>query len=415
MSKILEEKKNDLITRAEDILNKAKAETRELTDDEAMELAEIRDDVKRIKEKLGIEDDMREILDAEAKNDNVPMEEDNMDKERACGEEKRSLDQKELEKRELEIRALEEEKAFENYIRGFVTRDTETDLTKSDNGAVIPATIADKIIRKVYDICPILDRSSKYNVKGTLTIPYYDEESPADHITVAYADEFSALTSHAGKFTSNVSLTGFLAGALTKVSRSLINNSQFNIVDHVIDLMAEHIARFIEHELLIGTPADAGAGTPAKVLGLSTLTNAVTAQSANAITADELIKVQDSVKDRYQQNAMWIMSTNTRTAIRLLKDEMGRYLLQDDITAPFGKTLLGKPVYVSDNMPEIATGNTVIYYGDYKGLATKFSENINIQVLRERYADEHADGVIGWFEFDSKVEDQQKMSKLVMA
>lgn len=408
MSKILEEKKNDLITRAEELLKMS--ETRELTDDEKEELAEIRDDVKDIKKALGIEDDMREILDseAEAKKDNVPTEEDNMD--RACDTEKRSLD----EKKALETRELNERQAFENYIRGYVVRDTETDMTKTDNGAVIPQTIADKIIRKVYDICPILERSSQYNVKGTLTIPYYDEASPADHITVAYAEEFSALTSHSGKFTS-INLTGFLAGALTKVSRSLINNAQFNIVDHVIDLMAEHIARFIERELLIGTPADAGAGTDAKVLGLSTLTNAVTAQSASAITADEIIKLHDAIKDRYQSNAIWIMSSATRTALRLLKDEMGRYMLQDDISLPFGTSLLGKPVYVSDNMPEIATGNTVIYYGDCKGLATKFSENINIEVLREKYADEHAVGVIGWFEFDSKVEDQQKMAKLVMA
>ena len=42
-------------------------------------------------------------------------------------------------------------------------------------------------------------------------------------------------------------------------------------------------------------------------------------------------------------------------------------------------------------------------------------ENINIQVLRERYADEHADGIIGWFEFDSKVEDAQKLAALKMA
>ena len=408
MSKILEEKKNDLITRAEELLKMS--ETRELTDDEKEELAEIRDDVKDIKKALGIEDDMREILDseAEAKKDNVPTEEDNMD--RACDTEKRSLD----EERALQIREQNERQAFENYIRGYMVRDTETDMTKTDNGAVIPQTIADKIIRKVYDICPILERSSQYNVKGTLTIPYYDEASPADHITVAYAEEFSALTSHSGKFTS-INLTGFLAGALTKVSRSLINNAQFNIVDHVIDLMAEHIARFIEHELLIGTPADAGAGTDAKVLGLSTLTNAITAQSASAITADEIIKLHDAIKDRYQSNAIWIMSSATRTALRILKDEMGRYMLQDDISLPFGTSLLGKPVYVSDNMPEIATGNTVIYYGDCKGLATKFSENINIEVLREKYADEHAVGVIGWFEFDSKVEDQQKMAKLVMA
>lgn len=400
MSKILEEKKNDLITRAEEILNTAKAETRELTDDEAQELAEIRDDVKKIKEKLGIEDDMREMLDAEAqaKDDNVPTEEDKEMNQNACGEQ---------EKRELEQRALNDEIAFENYIRGYAVRDTATNLTKGDNGAVIPATIADKIIKKVYDICPVLERSSKYNVKGTLTIPYYDEASPEDHITVAYASEFSPLISHVGEFKSTVSLTGFLAGALVKVSRSLINNSQFNIVDHVIDLMAEHIARFIEGELLNGTSE--------KVAGLSALTNSVTAQSASAITADEVVKLHDAIKDRYQSNAIWIMSPATRTALRLLKDGMGRYLLQDDISAPFGVTLLGKPVYVSDNMPEISTGNTVIYYGDMRGLATKFSENISLQVLRERFADEHADGIVGWLEFDATVEDQQKIAKLVMA
>jgi HK97 family phage major capsid protein len=408
MSKILEEKKNDLIVRAEELVKLA--ETRELTEDEAMELAEIRDDIKKIKEALGLEDEMREVLEeeAKAKDDNVPSEEDKDmgDKDRACGDK---------EKRALETREKQERAAFEAYIRGRLTRDGEVDLTIEDNGAVVPQTIADKIIRKVYDICPILEKSSKYNIKGTLTIPYYDESETA--INVGYQDEFVQITSSVGKFTSQVTLTGFLAGALAKVSRSLINNSQFNIVDHVIDIMAEHIARFIEHELLIGTVGDPAATppVPAKVLGLSSLTNKITAASTSAITADEVIKLHDSVKDRFQRDAMWIMSPATRTALRLLKDGMGRYMLQDDISLPFGTSLLGKPVYVSDNMPEIGAGNTVIYFGDFKGLATKFNENINIQVLRERYADEHADGVIGWFEFDSKVENQQMLAKLEMA
>ena len=396
MSKILEEKKNDLITRAEAVLNKAKAEKRELTDAEAQELAEIKDDVRRIKETLKLDDDFREMLDAEKKPDAEPKEEVTVETdERACGEQ---------EKRALAKRELEDRKTFEAYLRGTLN-ERANNMTKEANGAVIPQTIADKIIKKVYDICPVLEKSSKYNIKGTLTIPYYDESETA--ITVAYQTEFSPMASNTGKFTSTVTLTGFLAGALAKVSRSLINNSQFNIVDHVVDIMAEHIARFIEGELLNGTED--------KVEGLSSLTNAVTASATNAITADEVIKLHDAIKDRYQQNAIWIMSTKTRTALRLLKDNMGRYMLQDDISLPFGTSLLGKPVYVSDNMPEIGAGNTAIYYGDMRGLATKFSENISIQVLRERFADEHADGVIGWFEFDSKVEDAQKIAKLVMA
>lgn len=385
MSKLLVERKNELITRAEDVLALAKTENRELTDAEAQELAEIRDDVKAIKEKLEIEDDIRDMLDGEVKEETEPKEEE---KEMATEE----------------TRAIDEERMFEEYIRGTLN-ERSNDMTKGDNGAVIPQTIANKIIKRVYDISPVLDRSSKYNVKGTLTIPYYDES--VTHITVDYQTEFVQMASNSGKFTSTVTLGGFLAGALVKVSRSLINNSQFNIVDHVIDLMAESIARWIDKELLVGTTG--------KVTGLKTLTNSVTSASASAITADEVVKLHDKVKDVYQSNAIWVMSPATRTALRLLKDGMGRYLLQDDVSSPFGATLLGKPVYVSDQMDDIATGKTVIYYGDFKGLATKFSENINIQVLRERFADEHADGVIGWFEFDSKVEDAQKIAKLVMA
>ncbi len=385
--KELIEKKNDLITRAEEVLAVAKEEKRELTPEEAEELKEIKAKVDMIAETIKLDEDVKEMAkeDMEKKEDYTPTEE---------GEK--------MKKEETNNVAEQETRAFENYIRGYVVNERAGELTKADNGAVIPTSIANKIIKKVYDICPILEQSTKYNVKGNLDLPYYDADT--SNITVAYQSEFVAMSSSNGNFKS-IRLTGFLAGALSKISRSLINNSQFNIVDFVVDEMANAIKRFIEKELLVGTPD--------KVEGLSTLTNKVETASATAITADEIIKLQDSIKDEFQSGAIWIMSSKTRTALRLLKDANERYLLQDDINATFGKTLLGKPVYVSDNMPEIGAGNTAIYYGDMKGLATKFNEEINVEVLREKYADEHAVGVIGWFEFDSKVEDAQKLAKLV--
>lgn len=379
--KNLMELKNDKIEKAEKILADAEVNKRELTEDEAAELAEIHDDVKRIKEALKIGDELDDSKDKQPKQEPAP----------AGGEPKPTQEQ-------------QERRAFENYIRGRIVHERAGELTKTDNGSVIPTTIAQQIIKKVYDISPILEKSQKYNVKGKLQIPYYDTTDGG--ITVAYAEEFKPLTSSNGKF-KNIELDGFLAGALSKISNSLINNSQFDIVSFVVNQMAEDIARFIEHELLIGTSD--------KVTGLSTMQNKVTAEAANAITPDEVVKLKDSIKDVYQSNAIWIMSSNTRTALRLLKGSDGHYLLQDDITSPFGSTLLGKPVYVSDNMPDIAGDKAVIYYGDMTGLATKFSENITTQVLREKYADEHATGVVAWFEFDSKVQNEQKLAKLVMA
>ena len=388
-SKELTEQKNDLITRAEDTVNKAKSEKRELTDEEMAELAKIRDDVRKITEKLKINEDMDSMDEKQPKQEPVPADEDG------------DNDMSEEDKKKQQ--AQNETRAFENYIRGKLVHERAGELSKSDNGAVIPTTIAQKIIKRVYDVSPGLDKSTKYNVKGNLQIPYYDDKTST--LKVAYQDEFSPLTSSNGTFKS-ITLTGFLAGALSKISNSLINNAQFDIVNFVVTEMGDSIARFIEHELLKGTPG--------KVTGLSTVQNAITTASATAITSDEVIKLKDTVKDSYQNNAIFIMSNATRTALRLLKDSSGRYLLNDDMTSPFGTTLLGKPVFVSDNMDDIAGGKTVIYYGDMSCLATKFNEAVNIQVLREKYADEHATGVVGWFEFDSKVENEQGLAKLVM-
>lgn len=377
-TKELIEKQNDLMERAEATLNKAKEENRELTSDEMQELAEIRDDIRKIKEMLGLDRDFKEL------------------KENACGTKKRSVEDEAQEENDV--------KAFENYVRGYVVHERAGELTKANNGAVIPTTIVNRIIKKVYDICPILEKSTHYNIKGNLDLPYYpayDETSETTpNITVAYQTEFVAMASTTGNFGS-INLTGFLAGALTKVSRSLINNAQFDIVGFIVDEMAYQISRFIEGELLNGTVG--------KVTGLSTLTNTMTSAETTGFNGDDLIDVQAKVKDVYQKDAIWIMSVATRTSLRKLKDDMGRYLLQDDISLPFGKSLLGKPVYVSDNM-----ANGKIYYGDMSGLATKISEDINIEVLREKFADEHAYGVIGWFEFDSKVQNEQKIASLTL-
>ena len=65
-------------------------------------------------------------------------------------------------------------------------------------------------------------------------------------------------------------------------------------------------------------------------------------------------------------------------------------------------------------MPELAASTTTIYYGDMSGLAVKIVEALEINVLREKYATQHATGVVGWMEMDAKVENEQKIAKMVM-
>lgn len=297
-----------------------------------------------------------------------------------------------------------EERAFADYIRGtYAEERADVNLTFTNNGAVIPASIANKIIDKVKDICPIFQMADTYNVGGNLTIPKYDEST--QKITMAYASEFTELESTSGKFTS-IELKGFLAGVLTKVSKQLINNSNFDILSYVVNKMAEAIAVWIEKELLVGTTS--------KIEGLSGVTQTVTTATTTAVTADELIDLQEEIPDVYKPASIWIMNRTTRKAIRKLKDADGNYLLNKDMTARWGYTLLGSDVYCSDQMPGIAAGKTTIYYGDMSGLALKISEAPSIEILREKFATQHAIGVVGWLEVDSKVEDTQKIAALKM-
>ena len=370
----LVEQRNNLLDEMDNLLKGAKEETRALTDQESNRFDEIKSEIA------------------------------GLDKTIAALDEARSLDKK-LPAKQAEQRTQEEAetRAFENYIRGVVEERADVNLTVGANGAVIPSSIANKIIQKVYDISPIYQLATRYNIAGSLSIPYYDES--AGTIEMAYADEFVELESTSGRFTS-IELKGFLAGALSKVSKSLVNNSQFDLVSFVVAKMAESIAKWIENQLLNGTLN--------KITGLSTVKQSVTAAAATVLTADELIDVQEEVPDAFQGNAIWIMNKTTRKAIRKLKDGQGNYLLNKDATARWGYTLLGKDVYTSDNMSGMEAGKTAIYYGDMSGLAVKLSENVSIEILREKYATQHAIGVVGWIEIDSKVENEQKISKLVM-
>ncbi len=300
-------------------------------------------------------------------------------------------------------------RAFATYIRsaaGMQQRAgeaTEVNLTTGSNGSVIPTTIADRIIKRVYEISPIMEKAMKFPGKGKIAIPYYDEENGG--ITVEYVEEFTDATSTVGSLKTIV-LGGFLARALTKVSRSMMNSTDIDLVGFVVEDMAKQFARWMEREGLVGTNG--------KIEGCSGIKNIVTTAKADEITLDELIELQDSVIDFYQGNAMWVMNRRTRTKIRQLKDADGKPLLQQDVTAPFGYVLLGKPVYTSDNVEMMKAQARTIYYGDFEGLGVHFNEEPNTQILQEKYAEQHAVGVLGFVEVDMKVYIEQALAALEM-
>lgn len=374
----LEERRNDLRGQMEALLDAAKAEERAMTTEEINKFDEFENEIKNI--------------DATIER-----------------EEKRNM----IENKEITMDVTVEErdvKSFADYIRNAVTEvenRAETNLAKGDNGAVIPKSIVKKIMERVEEISPIYKLATKYHIAGIVNVP--KEDNTSDTITVAYATEFTELESHSNKF-ATIELTGYLYGALTKISKSLLRNSDFDLTNWVVNKMAKKIAKFIEGELINGSPSKITG-----ILGSYDETNMkVTLAKAGAITADELIDLQELIPDEYQTDCIWLMNRATRKAIRKLKDGQGNYLLEKDSTSKWGYRLMGADVYCTDNIGTLGTASKpVVIYGDFSGLAVKEGEKTEIQVLKERFATQHAIGVVAWGELDAKVEDTQKIAVAV--
>ena len=375
--KELVETRNAKVAQMENILNTAKVENRAVTDEENAKFENLEKEVKNIDRTIALNERMQNVSLREVPKTEVAMAE-------MTNEEK-------------------DAKVFENMIRNYKN---ETFTTKADGQATIPSTIASKIIDKVVEISPIFRLADRYNIKGKITLPKYNSQTST--LSMQYVAEGTSATPNELKLT-NIELDGYLASTLSYVSNSLINNSAFDIVGFVIAKMAQAIALFIEGELLKGTEG--------KVEGLSTIPASmiVTTESATAITTDELMDVQDKVIDKYQGASIWIMNRTTRSAIRKLKDKEGQYLLNKDLNSKWGYTLLGRDVYCSDQVDGIGAGKTAIFYGDFSGLAVKVSEDVEMKILDQVQAINHLTTIVAFIEFDAKLADEQKISKLVLA
>lgn len=382
MIKELIEKKNELLDERDALMAKARDEKRAFNDDEHARLRGIVDEVKAIDETIALSEEAR----AYDKIENKP------------------------ETRENESVEAIEERMFADWIRGSLDemRSGEQNFSVGNNGKIIPVHIANRIINTVKEYSPVLQRALVFYTNGKLQIPVYGNANSTHNITVGYGTEFTDLVADAGAFTS-VDLTGYLVGALTKIGISLINNTDLDLVGFVVGEIARRVAFFVEGELLKG----AGSGSN-HMQGITVgCTNTLTTTGATAITVPELIELQAKVIQPYQADACWIMSRNTFTYIKELKDANNRYYLQYDLTEAFPYRLLGKPVFISDNMDDIAATKKTVIYGDLTGLAVKITQNVEMRILRELYSNQHAIGINVWLEMDSAVCDNQKLAVLV--
>lgn len=385
--KKLYEKKNSLLNEMEDILNKAKEETRSFTEEEKSRVEEIKSEIRGLEQVIANEEELRSF-----------------DKSNITGATGNS--EKTTEERQQE----EVEKEERQFIDAVATGEIRN-LTAGNNGGIISVTIASDIIDTVKELCPLLDHADIYHVAGELRLPKFKATSSsaggvATPITASYVNEFTELTESTAQF-ETINLTNQIIGVLVKMSKSLLNRANFDVRSFIVNKVAKTIVEFLEKEMLI---ANAG-----KIQGAINTTNEVVAANQDKFDTTDLVDLQMAIPSAYQKNCMWIMHKDILKALRKLKTADGQFILNADVTAPFGYTILGKPVYLSDSMPKnIAAGQNVMLYMDASGYAVKMTKSMEIQMLMEKYATQYAVGICAYVEIDAKIADENKIARLKM-
>jgi len=217
--------------------------------------------------------------------------------------------------------------------------------------------------------------------------------------TASWVDEEGLIPDSDDAFTQ-VSIGAYKLGTRIKVSNELLSDSVFNLDSYIAKEFARRIGAKEEEAFFTGD----GTGKPTGVLHATLGAQVgVTAASATAITADELIDLFYSLKAPYRKRAVWVLNDSTVKAIRKLKDRNDNYLWQPALTAGSPDTILGRPVYTSAYMPTIASGNKTILFGDLSYYWIADRQGRTLKKLNELYAEYDQTGFVATQRVDGRL------------
>ena len=207
--------------------------------------------------------------------------------------------------------------------------------------------------------------------------------------TASWIDEEGAIPESDDAF-GQVSIGAYKLGTMIKVSEELLNDSVFDLQSYISREFARRIGAKEEEAFFTGD----GKGKPLGVLAATGgAETGVTAASATAVTADELMDLYYSLKSPYRKKSVWVLNDSTIKAIRKLKDNNGQYLWQPSLTAGTPDMILGRPIKTSAYMPAMAAGAKTIAFGDFSYYWIADRQGRSFKRLNELFA---ATGQVGF-------------------
>ncbi len=291
------------------------------------------------------------------------------------------------------------QKAFEAYVRsgdddalrGIVLEGKAMSTAVAGDGGYLVDPQTSASIQSVLRSTASLRQVAKVvNVQATS----YDVLIDSTEAGAGWATETAASVETSTPTIERISIPLHELSALPKISQRLLDDSAFNIEEWLAGRVADTFAQSEAAAFIAGDGVD----KPTGILTHPNVDDAAWAWGSLGYVAtgtdggfnatspgDGLIKLVYSLGAKYRANASFVLNSKTAGVVRQIKDADGRFLWTDSLSAGEPARLLGYPVLIAEDMPDIAIGANAIAFGDF-GAGYTIAERPELRILRDPFS-----------------------------
>lgn len=179
---------------------------------------------------------------------------------------------------------------------------------------------------------------------------------------------------------------------ITTLRNDFVSDVGFNVKKYLISRLSESFNRAEEDAFINGSGVDMPFGI------LHSTEGAEVGVTTDEMSFDDILALYTSVKAKYRKKGVWLMNDETALALRKLKDADGNYIWNHNTD-----TILGKPVYISEFMPNAMSGNKCVAFGDFSFYWIVNRSGITVRTLGERFALEGKTGYLAQEYLDARL------------
>ncbi len=385
------EQRAALVTRSRDIMEAAEGEGRELLAEEREQIDTMMNQVDALKQDI----DRAEAAEEEARDIQAATDRKS---------EIRLAEQPELrEAQPTTLASPEYRSAFDSYLRNGrvgMTADEVRALqvgTNSEGGYLSPVVGADQaslqsmIMETVDDAVSMMDLATVVNVSGDITIPTESTLGTADWTAEegAYNDSDAAF--------GQVTLTPHKATTMLKVSEELLADSAVDLEAYLARNFGRRFSNLLEDAFIVGN----GSAKPTGIT--SGATSGGTSAAAAAVSFADLMEIFYTTKEAYRKNGTWLMNSATAKLIHAVTDDNGQFIWQPAVQAGTPDFLLGRPVRISDSLPNVAASSKSVFFGDMSYYWIAMRQGVTLRRLDELYAGNGQVGLLASIRVDGEL------------